>query len=48
MKQRVWKSTGKWELHHDGAGVGGGTLLFQILIQMSRDKAEEGLEIIPS
>lgn len=31
-----------------GAGVGGGTLLLQILIKMSRDKAEEELETIPS
>lgn len=40
-------STGKWGLHHDGAGVGGGTLL-KMIIKMSRDKAREGLEIISS
>lgn len=38
-------STGKWWLHHDRAGVGGGTFL-KIIIKMSRDKAGDRLEII--
>lgn len=38
-------SAGKWGLHHDGAGVGGGTLL-KMIIKMSREKVGEGLEII--
>lgn len=38
-------STGKWGLHHDGTGVGGGTLL-KMIIKMSRDKAGERLEIV--